>query len=150
MAPEVGVTDREDLIMEYAIVLHKDGDSDYGVTIPDLPGCFSAGADIREAIDSAKEAAALHIEGLLEDGEDVPRPSDPWDLLHREEFANGLWYLIDLDIDNLDGPALRLNISLPERLIQRIDAAARREHESRSGFLAAAARKRLTDLEQAP
>ena len=47
--------------MKYPIVIHKDPNSDYGVTIPDLPGCFSAGSTIEEAISMAQEAAECHI-----------------------------------------------------------------------------------------
>ncbi len=55
--------------MRYPIVIHKDSHSDYGVTIPDLPGCFSVGSTIEEAINMAQEAAECHIEGILIDSE---------------------------------------------------------------------------------
>ena len=58
--------------MKYAIVIHKDPDSDYGVTIPDLQGCFSAGETIEEAIEMAQEAAECHIEGMLMDSDPIP------------------------------------------------------------------------------
>jgi predicted RNase H-like HicB family nuclease len=58
----------------YVALIHKDHDSDYGVSFPDLPGCVTAGSTRDEAIAMAKEALTLHIEGLLEDGEDVPAP----------------------------------------------------------------------------
>ena len=61
--------------MNYPVVLHKDRDSDYGVTVPDLPGCFSAGRSIDEALAMAKEAIELHIEGLIDEGLPVPRPA---------------------------------------------------------------------------
>lgn len=41
--------------MKFALYLEKDSTSDYGVTIPDLPGCFSSGANIEEAMDNARE-----------------------------------------------------------------------------------------------
>ena len=56
---------------------------DYGVTVPDLPGCFSAGSTIDEAILNAEEAILTHIEGLLMDDEIVPPPSK------IDNFANG-------------------------------------------------------------
>jgi predicted RNase H-like HicB family nuclease len=62
--------------MKYPIVIRKDSDSDYSVEIPDLPGCFSAGSTVEEAMDMAKEAAECHIEGLLIDSEPVPPASD--------------------------------------------------------------------------
>ncbi len=42
--------------MKYSVVIHKDSKSDYGVIVPDLPGCFSAGSTIDEALENAKEA----------------------------------------------------------------------------------------------
>ena len=58
--------------MNYPIVLHKDRDSDYGVTVPDLPGCFSAGKTVDEALAMAKEAIELHLEGLIHEGQPIP------------------------------------------------------------------------------
>src|SRR5687767_5596290 len=60
--------------MNYPVVLHKDPQSDFGVTVPDLPGCFSAGSTIDEALTMAKEAIELHLEGLVEDGQAIPAP----------------------------------------------------------------------------
>ena len=59
--------------MNYPIVIHKDKRSDYGVTVPDLPGCFSAGATLDEALAMAREAIELHLEGLIEEGLGVPK-----------------------------------------------------------------------------
>ena len=54
--------------MQYLIVLHTDDGSSYGVTVPDLPGCFSGAETFEEALLLAKEAIAFHIEGILLDG----------------------------------------------------------------------------------
>jgi predicted RNase H-like HicB family nuclease len=59
----------------YVALIHKDPDSDYGVSFPDLPGCVSAGSTLDEAIAMAREALALHIEGLLDGNEAVPVPT---------------------------------------------------------------------------
>lgn len=48
--------------MKFPVVLHKDADSDYGVNVPDVPGCFSAGTSFSEALDNVHEALALHLE----------------------------------------------------------------------------------------
>lgn len=57
--------------MRYSVIIHKDPDSDYGVTVPELPGCFSAGESIEEALGMAKDAILTHIEGWRIDGENV-------------------------------------------------------------------------------
>jgi predicted RNase H-like HicB family nuclease len=59
---------------QYIALIHKDADSDFGVSFPDLPGCVTAGATLDEARDMAEEALALHIEGLEQDGEAIPEP----------------------------------------------------------------------------
>ena len=103
--------------MKYPIVLDKDEYSDYGVTIPDLPGCFSAGASIEEAIAMAQEAAECHIEGLLMDAEPVPLPSPVEEYKENPDYQNCLWALIDVDLSKLSLKSKRINITLPERLL---------------------------------
>lgn len=61
--------------MIYTIVIIKQEGSDYGVIVPDLPGCFSAGKTIAETIRNATKAINLHVEGLRADGEPVPAPN---------------------------------------------------------------------------
>jgi predicted RNase H-like HicB family nuclease len=60
---------------QYIALIHKDADSDFGVSFPDLPGCATAGTTLDEARDMAAEALALHLEGLAEDGAAIPEPS---------------------------------------------------------------------------
>ena len=87
------------------IVIHKDRSSDYGVTVPDLPGCFSAGESIEDALANAREAIELHLEGLLDDGEPLPNVTPMERLPKRREYRDGLWFLVDLDPSRLTGPA---------------------------------------------
>ncbi|MEX1117664.1 MAG: type II toxin-antitoxin system HicB family antitoxin [Terrimicrobiaceae bacterium] len=122
--------------MNYAIAIeHKKG-SAYGVEFPDLPGCFSAGDTLDEAMENAKEAVAFHIEGLLDAGFDVPAASGLDSHAGKREYVGRTWALVAVDLAALSGKARRLNITLPERVLRRVDAAAARTGESRSGFLA--------------
>ncbi len=59
----------------YIAIIHKDPDSDFGVSFPDFPGCITAGKTLDEAHRFAEEALALHLEGMIEDGEVLPEPS---------------------------------------------------------------------------
>jgi predicted RNase H-like HicB family nuclease len=59
----------------YIALIHKDPDSCFGVSFPDLPGCISVGDTLDETRAMAAEALALHLDGLAEDGEAVPEPS---------------------------------------------------------------------------
>ena len=59
----------------YIALIHKDADSDYGVSFPDLPGVITAGSNLDEARKMATEALEFHLEGLAQDGEAAPEPS---------------------------------------------------------------------------
>ena len=121
--------------MRYPIVVHTDDGSSYGVTVPDLPGCFSAGDTLDEAFEMAREAIFGHIETLLMDGQGVPeqRPLE----VHQadRDLAGGIWGLVDVDTSKLSGKTVRVNITMPARVLGIVDAAATREGESRSGLL---------------
>jgi predicted RNase H-like HicB family nuclease len=125
--------------MRYPVVIHKDRDSDYGVTVPDLPGCFSAGETADEALSNVIEAIECHIEGFLIDEESIPEGLPIEYYRAKREFASGIWALVDVDLSKLSGKAKRVNITLPERILMQIDSFASRTGETRSGLLAHAA-----------
>lgn len=125
--------------MKYPVVIHKDADSDYGVTVPDLPGCFSAGDTVEDALANAIEAMECHMEGLLIDGEVIPKAQPVEQHRGRPEYSNGIWALLDVDLSKLSGKSKRVNITLPERILTQIDSFASRTGETRSGLLVHAA-----------
>lgn len=63
--------------MKYQAIVHKEAGSDYGVSFPDFPGCVTAGRTLAEALMMARHALRLHINGMLDDGEKLPKPSEP-------------------------------------------------------------------------
>ncbi|MDZ5604020.1 type II toxin-antitoxin system HicB family antitoxin [Pseudomonas sp. RP23018S] len=133
--------------MKFPVVIHKDPDSDYGVIVPDAPGCFSGGDTVEEALDNVLEALALYCEGSVADGEPLPQ-SQPIDAhLGNPDFAGGVWAVVEFDITPYLGKSVRFNATLPEHLLQRIDnyVASHPEQRSRSGFLAAAALRVLSE-----
>lgn len=125
--------------MRFPIVVHKDACSGYGVTVPDLPGCFSAGDSLDEAIESAREAIACHIEGLLMDGEPIPARASIETHQGHEDYRDGVWAIVTVDVSKLSSETRRINITIPARVLDIVDQAAVREGQSRSGFLAQAA-----------
>lgn len=125
--------------MRFPIVIHKDSCSRYGVTVPDLPGCFSAGDTLDETIESAREAIACHVEGLLMDGEPVPLRASLEEHQENQDYRDGIWAIVAVDISKLSSKSRRINITLPERVLAIVDQAAVREGQSRSGLLARAA-----------
>ncbi|MEI7841511.1 MAG: type II toxin-antitoxin system HicB family antitoxin [Gallionellaceae bacterium] len=124
--------------MRYPIVIHKDKNSDYGVTVPDLPGCFSAGETLDEAMELAHEAVECHIEGLLLDGEPLPAVHPIEYHQRNADYADGVWALVEIDLSKLEDTTERVNITISRRVLTLIDEAAKRAGESRSGFLARA------------
>lgn len=60
--------------MEYLVVVEK-GKKSYGAYVPDLPGCAAVAETRREVMKLIREGISLHIESLLEAGEDIPEPS---------------------------------------------------------------------------
>jgi predicted RNase H-like HicB family nuclease len=125
--------------MNYPVVIHKDQGSDYGVTVPDLPGCFSAGSTIDEAIAMAQEAIELHLEGLIEEGEPVPEPGSVEQHQRRREFKGGLWAIVTIASSSLRLEAKRVNITMPRRILDAVDRFARSRNDTRSGLLTKAA-----------
>lgn len=126
-------------IMFYSIVIHKDPDTAYGVTVPDLPGCFSAGDTMQEAIQNAVEAVECHVEGILIENEELPIPKDMEQYVSQEDYQGGTWALVEVDLSKLGGKTQRVNITLPERILGKIDYFTKNTNQSRSGFLADAA-----------
>ena len=74
----------------YAGLIHKDTDSDYGVSFPDLPGCITAGRTVEEAREMAAEALALHLETLEAYGEEIPKPSSAYTVLAHPDAHDAL------------------------------------------------------------
>jgi len=60
--------------MEYVVIVEQ-GDTSFGAYVPDLPGCVAVGERRNEALQLIREAIAMHIESLCENGEPVPRPN---------------------------------------------------------------------------
>ena len=121
--------------MQFPIVIHKDESSAYGVTVPDLPGCFS-GSDTLEAVfDAAHEAISCHVEGLLMDGEPIPKRQPFQAHQDSESYAGGIWALVDVDISKLSSKTVRVNITMPARVLAIVDEVAAREGDSRSALL---------------
>lgn len=129
--------------MQYPIFIHKDENSDFGVIVPDLPGCFSAGSTIEEAIHNAHEAIECHLEGLLLDNEPIPLKKSVEAHLNDPELSDGVLAIVDIDISTISGKTTRINISLPERFLKQIDKYTKEHGVNRSEFLVDAAMNQM-------
>lgn len=87
--------------MRYVVILHKDKDSDYGVTVPDLAGCFSAGTTIEEALTKVVEAIECHLEAMMADGEAIPNAKPIEQHRKNTDYADGIWAIVEVKPDNL-------------------------------------------------
>jgi predicted RNase H-like HicB family nuclease len=123
--------------MRYPIAIEIGTDTAaYGVVVPDLPGCFSAGDTLDEAVTAAEEAAAAWIDATLDAGGAVPPASSIESIQANPNYAGWAFGVIGVDPAALDGTVERVNITLPRRVLLRLDAQARAAGESRSGYIA--------------
>ena len=122
----------------YTIAIVRQSENDYRGTAPDLPGFQSRAPTLKAALIQSREAIQSHIENLSSKGIDIP-DGQPLEI-HREnpEFAEAIWGVVEVAAAQSSRP-IRLNISLPESLLEEIDAFAKANHLTRSGFLAKAA-----------
>ena len=135
--------------MRVVALIHKDEGTSYGISFPDFPGCISAGDTLDQVLASGTEALNAHIALMLDDGDPIPAPRGLDELRADPEFA-----------DDFDGamvatvPAFvpgrrtqRVNITIDGDLLEEIDRAAKTLPGGRSGFLAQAAREKITRME---
>ena len=121
--------------MRYPVVIHKDNESDYGVTVPDLPGCFSTGVTLDDALYQVSEAIECHLEGLLMDEESFPLPKTIEYHQHDPDYQGGIWALVTVDLTKLSGKTKRVNIILPEQILTLMDKYALEHGETRSDLV---------------
>ncbi|CUA82067.1 Predicted nuclease of the RNAse H fold, HicB family [Gulbenkiania indica] len=138
--------------MLYPIAIEPGDDQHaYGVIVPDIPGCFSAGDTLDEAMKNAHEAIDGHLSLLAEDDQAIPMASTVQAHMANPEYAGFIWAVVDVDITQYLGKATKLNVTLPASLIRRIDdfVATHPEYKSRSGFLAKTALEKLISSQAA-
>ncbi|WP_026879486.1 type II toxin-antitoxin system HicB family antitoxin [Ignatzschineria larvae DSM 13226] len=127
--------------MLFHLVIHKDSNSCYGVTIPSLPGTFSSGESLEKAVINAKDALIFQLEGLLEDGIQpnvIPFTLD--EIFSNPDYQNAHYVTIDIDVSAYTLKPERFNVSWPKYLIKQVDEYTAKNHDNRSSFLAKAAK----------
>ena len=123
--------------MKYPIAIEPgDKSHAYGVVVPDLPGCFSAGDTIELAYENTKETIAGWIEMELDEGHPIPLPSKIEDLAKQEEFKDWIFGIVDVPEELLSDKAQRVNITLSTRVLRRLDFLAKNSGDTRSGYIA--------------
>jgi len=123
--------------MRYPVMIETGDDrTAWGVVVPDLPGCHSAGDTLDEAMEVVEEAAAAWIDAALDAGREVPPPSSVEEAMRKGDFAGWMLGFVNVDPALLDDTVERVNITLPKRVLLRLDAKARAVGETRSSYIA--------------
>ena len=129
----------------YPALVRKEDDSDFGVEFPDFPGCVTGGKTYDEASRQAAVALQFHVDGMTEDGEELPAPSTMDDVIASAEARGAIPLLVVAKIKQ-KSRAVRFTATMDEALLQAIDeAVGAGAASSRSGFLAESARRWLQD-----
>jgi len=123
----------------YAAILERDSEG-FSVYFPDVPGCTSAGATAQEAAANAEEALYAHLTLGLEHGEGIPAARALDDIPTDSEVTEAARVLIRFDPPE---KSVRVNITLPEDLLRRVDAFAQTHGFTRSGLMAQAVREQI-------
>lgn len=118
--------------MDYIAIIHKEDESDYGVSFPNFPGCVTGGRTLEEAKDLAAEALQFHVKGMREDGDAIPPPSDLDTIMQDADFQDGVAFLVTLKESDR---TVRVNITVSEKDLNAIDAAAANQGMKRSAYL---------------
>ncbi|MFG1393709.1 type II toxin-antitoxin system HicB family antitoxin [Xanthobacter agilis] len=127
--------------MAYVVgIIHEEGGV-FGISFPDFPGAVSTGDGFEDAIAKGAQVLAFHVAGMIEDKDSIPEPRPLRAILAAapEWLEGGVAVLIPVD---LPGKSVRINISVDENALNRIDRAAKAAGQTRSAFLVKAALER--------
>ncbi|MDC9622498.1 type II toxin-antitoxin system HicB family antitoxin [Xenorhabdus sp. XENO-7] len=132
--------------MRYPIYLHQAEDGSFSGFVPDVVGCYFAGDTIDDAIADAANALDTYFEYLSEKNQVPIEAKTISDHFSDDDCTGGIWAYVDIDLTKYEGRTTKLNITLPQFLLARIDdyVSSHSEYHSRSGFFAELARRELT------
>jgi len=133
--------------MRFIAFVHKEPNSCYGVSFPDVPGCTSAGDTLDEALSNAVDALSGHIRLMEADMDVIPSPRTLDEICDdpetKKDAEGAIISAVPLVRDR--GSTTRINVSLDLGLLEAIDGLAKQRSQTRSAFLASAARRELLD-----
>ena len=141
------IENKEFMVNYPLLIVRNNRDQDYQLTVPDIPGCKIVDKTIDALLTRAKGVIADHLSILAEYGESIPHPK-PLDLhVINCTDEQPIWAMIDFDISPYLGKSQKINVTLPELLIKRIDdrVSKAEQYKTRSGFIASACLTELTE-----
>lgn len=125
--------------MRYPIIIEiGDENTAWGVIVPDFHGCFSAGDSFDEALENVIEAMTLWVEEWRDAGNKIPPASSLESLQKNADYKDGnfIWGFTNFDVSLFNDKVERVNITLPRRILARLNADAKSLGETRSSYIA--------------
>lgn len=133
--------------MLYPIAIKQGNDKvAHAIFFPDVPNLASACDELDEILTTAQECIDMHFNGLVEDGEEIPLPQNFSNYANNPEYQGMMWAWVDVDLTKYDSKTHKINITLPQFLINKIDekvASHKHLYKSRSNYLAQLASRDL-------
>ena len=130
----------------YTGLVFKEPETDYGVHIPDLPGCITAGKTMDEALTNAMHAVAFHADMLARDSDDIPYPRSIEDLKSDPEFVQDIadgGILIQIPLLSASSAKKRVEVQMEANLLDAIDERSKTLGITRTAFINEANKKML-------
>lgn len=124
---------------DYIAVIHKEKKSDFGVSFPDFPGCITAGKTLEKAKNLAQEALQFHIDGMVKDKEPLPHATS-LDVIKKNNKDAEAFLLISAKILS---KAKRINITIDEALLRKLDKHLAAIGDNRSHFFSESIRQQV-------
>ncbi|MES2677701.1 MAG: type II toxin-antitoxin system HicB family antitoxin [Pseudomonadota bacterium] len=121
----------------YIAVIKKNKSSDYAVIFPDFPTCITAGKTLHEAQNMAEEALQFHIDGFIEDKEEIPDPLS-LDAVKAKYKKSEIFLIVQV---RTPSKVTRINITIDEKFLRKLDKYLENHNENRSSFFVSAARE---------
>jgi predicted RNase H-like HicB family nuclease len=127
--------------VSYAAAFEEQPEGGYTVTFPGIPGVITEGDDLKEAWFNAREALELILEARAEAGEGLPEQSP------LEAIASMMSPEVKMQLVTAVAPtkATRINVTMDEGLLERLNRRVEETGRSRSAFIAEAVRKSLRE-----
>jgi predicted RNase H-like HicB family nuclease len=122
----------------YIAVIKKAKSSNYGVIFPDFLSCITAGKTLEDAQNMAWEALQFHIDGMIEDKEEIPTPMS-LDKIKAKYKSAEAFLVIPVTTPS---KVARINITIDEKFLRKLDKYLASHHDgSRSSFFVDAAKQ---------
>ena len=131
--------------MKFVLAIQTDAGKAYGVTVPDLAGCFSSGDSLEEALENAAEAIDAHVELLAESGQELVPVKSLTEHKSNPDYQGADWVIIDVPVEKYYGPSEKINITVPPIALRRIDRFTKQINENRSAFFVKAAERYMKE-----